>query len=262
MAETPAYQNILVDIDAETAVATITLNRPKALNALDELLVAELVEAAELLDRSSDVRVIIITGSERAFAAGADIKQMSDRTYPEIRTQRLFGEFDRLAAIDTPIITAVAGFALGGGCELAMIGDIILAAETARFGQPEINLGIVPGLGGTQRLTRAIGKAKAMDLVLTGRMIDAAEADRIGLVSRVLPAEGFLDQVREIAAGIAAQSVPALTVATTLVDRAFDTTLTEGIRAEREAFYSLFGSHDQREGMAAFIEKRTAQWKR
>ena len=252
------YETVLVSQDGR--VATVTLNRPRALNALNAALVRELVDAVETLDTDPSVGVIVITGSEKAFAAGADIKEMKDRTFPEIRERRMFGELDRLREVDTPIITAVSGYALGGGCELAMTGDIVLASETARFGQPEITLGIIPGLGGTQRLTRAIGKAKAMDLVLTGRPMRADEAERCGLVSRVFPSDSFTEDVYEVAKTVAGFSATALRAATNAVDRAFETTLSEGLRAERESFYSLFATADQKEGMSAFAEKRPAKW--
>ncbi|MBY0791587.1 enoyl-CoA hydratase/isomerase family protein [Corynebacterium kroppenstedtii] len=252
------YETVLVSQDGR--VATVTLNRPRALNALNAALVRDLVDAVETLDTDPSVGVIVITGSEKAFAAGADIKEMKDRTFPEIRERRMFGELDRLREVDTPIITAVSGYALGGGCELAMTGDIVLASETARFGQPEITLGIIPGLGGTQRLTRAIGKAKAMDLVLTGRPMRADEAERCGLVSRVFPSDSFTEDVYEVAKTVAGFSATALRAATNAVDRAFETTLSEGLRAERESFYSLFATADQKEGMSAFAEKRPAKW--
>ena len=252
------YDTVLVSQDDR--VATVTLNRPRALNALNAALVRELVQAVQSLDTDPSVGVIVITGSEKAFAAGADIKEMKDRTFPEIRERRMFGELDRLREVDTPIITAVSGYALGGGCELAMTGDIVLASETARFGQPEITLGIIPGLGGTQRLTRAIGKAKAMDLVLTGRPMRADEAERCGLVSRVFPSDSFTEDVYEVAKTVAGFSATALRAATNAVDRAFETTLSEGLRAERESFYSLFATADQKEGMSAFAEKRPAKW--
>ncbi|MDK7148507.1 enoyl-CoA hydratase-related protein [Corynebacterium pseudokroppenstedtii] len=252
------YETVLVSQDGR--VATVTLNRPRALNALNAALVRDLVDAVETLDTDPSVGVIVITGSEKAFAAGADIKEMKDRTFPEIRERRMFGELDRLREVDTPIITAVSGYALGGGCELAMTGDIVLASETARFGQPEITLGIIPGLGGTQRLTRAIGKAKAMDLVLTGRPMRADEAERCGLVSRVFPSDSFTEDVYEVAKTVAGFSATALRAVTNAVDRAFETTLSEGLRAERESFYSLFATADQKEGMSAFAEKRPAKW--
>lgn len=252
------YETVLVSQDDR--VATVALNRPRALNALNATLVRDLVDAVESLDTDPSVGVIVITGSEKAFAAGADIKEMKDRTFPEIRERRMFGELDRLREVDTPIITAVSGYALGGGCELAMTGDVVLASETARFGQPEITLGIIPGLGGTQRLTRAIGKAKAMDLVLTGRPMSADEAERCGLVSRVFPADSFTEDVYEVAKTVAGFSATALRAATNAVDRAFETTLSEGLRAERESFYSLFATADQKEGMSAFAEKRPPKW--
>lgn len=260
MTETATYETILVT--TTDRVATITLNRPSALNALNSRMVAEIVDAAHTFDRDPSIGCIVITGSHKAFAAGADIKEMSTCTYPSMRVNKLFGELDQLTTIDTPIITAVAGWALGGGCELAMHGDLLLAADNAKFGQPEITLGVVPGLGGTQRLVRAIGKAKAMDMVLTGRTLTAAEAEAAGLVSRVIPLDDFDQEVATVASTIANFSSYAASTAANLVDRAFELTLAEGIRAEREAFYSLFGTDDQKEGMAAFIEKRPAQWSR
>lgn len=256
--ENQTYENIQVAVNG--AVATITLNRPKALNALNSGVLAEIVPAAEALDADPQIGAIVITGSERAFAAGADIKEMKDETYPEVAEKRLFADWEKLAQLKTPLITAVSGFALGGGCELAMLGDILLASETAKFGQPEITLGIIPGMGGTQRLTRAVGKYKAMDLILTGRMMDAEEAERSGLVSRVLPAEGFADEVQKVAAKVASMSHVATAAATEMVDEAYRSTLEEGVEAERQQFWRLFDTADQKEGMAAFVEKRKPEW--
>lgn len=252
------FENIQVAVNG--AVATITLDRPKALNALNSAVLSEIVPAAETLDADPQVGAIVITGSEKAFAAGADIKEMKDETYPAVAEKRLFGDWEKLAQLKTPLITAVSGFALGGGCELAMLGDILLASETAKFGQPEITLGIIPGMGGTQRLTRAVGKYKAMDLILTGRMMDAEEAERSGLVSRVLPAEGFADEVQKIAAKVAGMSHVATAAATEMVDEAYSTTLEDCVEAERQQFWRLFDTADQKEGMAAFVEKRKPEW--
>ncbi|MDU7503662.1 MAG: enoyl-CoA hydratase-related protein, partial [Corynebacterium kroppenstedtii] len=224
--------------------------------ATEEFL-ANLSKAA--IERTASANGIAPRNTGKATRA-AIVAEMKDRTFPEIRERRMFGELDRLREVDTPIITAVSGYALGGGCELAMTGDIVLASETARFGQPEITLGIIPGLGGTQRLTRAIGKAKAMDLVLTGRPMRADEAERCGLVSRVFPSDSFTEDVYEVAKTVAGFSATALRAATNAVDRAFETTLSEGLRAERESFYSLFATADQKEGMSAFAEKRPAKW--
>ena len=252
------YETIQVAV--EGAVATITLDRPKALNALNSQVLAEIVPAAEALDADPAIGAIVITGSEKAFAAGADIKEMKDEVYPEVAEKRLFADWEKLAQLKTPLITAVSGFALGGGCEVAMLGDILLASESAKFGQPEITLGIIPGMGGTQRLTRAVGKYKAMDLILTGRMMDAEEAERSGLVSRVLPAEGFAEEVQKIAAKVASMSQVALAAATEMVDEAYRSTLEVGVEAERQQFWRLFDTADQKEGMAAFAEKRKPEW--
>lgn len=252
------YETIQVAV--EGAVATITLDRPKALNALNSQVLAEIVPAAEALDADPAIGAIVITGSEKAFAAGADIKEMKDEVYPEVAEKRLFADWEKLAQLKTPLITAVSGFALGGGCEVAMLGDILLASESAKFGQPEITLGIIPGMGGTQRLTRAVGKYKAMDLILTGRMMDAEEAERSGLVSRVLPAEGFAEEVQKIAAKVASMSQVALAAATEMVDEAYRSTLEDGVEAERQQFWRLFDTADQKEGMAAFVEKRKPEW--
>jgi enoyl-CoA hydratase len=256
--EPSPYSTIVVERDGR--IATITLNRPKALNALDSQLMHEIVRAATELDRDPGVAVIILTGSERAFAAGADITEMRTLTSVDVMLDDRFSAWDDFAAIRTPTIAAVAGYALGGGCELAMMCDILIAADTAKFGQPEINLGVIPGLGGSQRLTRAIGKAKAMDLVLTGRTMDAVEAERSGLVARVVPAESLLDEARAIAEVLAAKSVPVLYAAKDAVRAAFETTLAEGLRYERQKFHSLFALDDRTEGMTAFVEKRSAEF--
>lgn len=253
------YETILTEV--ADRVATITLNRPEALNALNSQLLADVTTAVAEFDANPEVGVIVITGSEKAFAAGADIKEMKDETYPAIAEKRLFAEWEKIAQAKTPIITAVSGFALGGGCEVAMLGDILLASESAKFGQPEITLGIIPGMGGTQRLIRAVGKAKAMDLILTGRMMDAKEAERAGLVARILPDEGFAEEVHKIAKKIASMSSVALDAATETVDAAYENTLVEGLEAERQKFWSLFATEDQKEGMSAFVEKRKPEWK-
>jgi enoyl-CoA hydratase len=248
------YATILVETRGR--VGLITLNRPEALNALNATLIDELVAAATAFDLDPGIGAIVITGSERAFAAGADIKQMSDQGYMDVYLADFFSASDTLAAIRTPVIAAVAGYALGGGCELAMACDILIAADTAKFGQPEINLGVIPGLGGTQRLTRAVGKALAMDLVLTGRVIDAAEALRSGLAARVVPADQLLDEAMTAAETIASKSLPVAMLAKEAVNQAAETTLTSGLRFERRVFHSLFATNDQKEGMRAFVEKR------
>ena len=251
-----------VIVDTADGVTLLTLNRPEALNALNAQLWRALLAALEAADADPAVRVIIITGSDRAFAAGADIAEMADKSYADIfRADYLAAEQARFDRIRKPVIAAVAGYALGGGCELAMMCDFIIAADTARFGQPEINLGIIAGLGGTQRLTRAIGKAKSMEMHLTGRMIDAAEAERAGLVARVVPARDLLTEARATAAKIAEKSQLAVIAAKEAVNRAAETTLAEGLRHERRLFQALFATEDQKEGMAAFLEKREAQFR-
>ena len=248
------YETILVN--RAERVGTITLNRPKALNALNSQVMAEVTTAAAELDADPGIGAIIITGSEKAFAAGADIKEMASLSFSEVFDADFFGAWNALAAVRTPLIAAVAGYALGGGCELAMMCDVLIAADTAKFGQPEIKLGVLPGMGGSQRLTRAIGKAKAMDLILTGRTIDAAEAERSGLVSRVVPAEQLLDEANAVATTISQMSRSAARMAKEAVNRAFESTLTEGLLYERRLFHSAFATEDQTEGMAAFTEKR------
>ena len=253
------YQNILVSHEGK--VALVTLNRPKALNALNTQLLSELVDALQGFDADDSARAIVLTGSDRAFAAGADIKEMAPKSYMDMYKTNFFADAaDRIAAVRKPIIAAVAGYALGGGCELAMLCDFIIAADTAKFGQPEINLGVIPGAGGTQRLTRAVGKSKAMDMVLTARMMDAAEAERASLVSRVFPADQLLPEVMKIAERIANLSPVAVQFGKQAVNRAFESTLAEGVRHERALFLSLFGTPDQKEGMAAFVEKRKADF--
>jgi enoyl-CoA hydratase len=253
-----AYETITVDI--ANYVAMVTLNRPEALNALNAKLLSELCDALADADASDRVRCIVITGSDKAFAAGADISEMADKSFVEIYTSNLFvDEADRITKVRKPIIAAVAGYALGGGCELAMMCDFIIAADTAKFGQPEINLGVIAGLGGTQRLTRFVGKSKAMDMHLTGRFMDATEAERCGLVSRVVPAKKLIEEARDAAEKISAKSLLAAMAAKDAVNRAFETTLAEGVNYERRIFQSLFATEDQKEGMAAFQEKREAQ---
>lgn len=252
------YVNILVEQRARVGI--ITLNRPQALNALNEALMNEVVEAATAFDRDSGVGAIVITGSERAFAAGADIKEMAHKSYQDVYLGSLFSAWDDFAAVRTPTIAAVAGYALGGGCELAMMCDFILAADTAKFGQHEINLGVIPGMGGTQRLTRAIGKAKAMELILTGRTMGAEEAERAGLVARIVPAAELLDDAIATATAIAGKSLPVAYAAKEAVSVAFESTLAEGVRFERRAIFATFALDDQKEGMAAFTEKRPANF--
>ena len=255
-----AFDKIIVEIS--DYIATITLNRPDAMNALNSALLDELCTALEEADASDKVRCIIITGSEKAFAAGADITEMADKTFVEMYTSRFFeNETERFNRTRKPIIAAVAGYALGGGCELAMMCDFIIAADNAKFGQPEINLGVIAGLGGTQRLTRYVGKSKAMDMHLTGRFMDAEEAERSGLVSRVVPAKKLLSEARTAAEKITEKSQIAAIAAKDAVNRAFETTLAEGLNYERRVFQSLFATEDQAEGMAAFTEKREAQFR-
>ncbi len=255
-----AYENILVETRGR--VGLITLNRPKALNALSPELMRELGEALTSFGSDDSIGAIVITGSEKAFAAGADIKAMKDWGYMDVyKADYITAEWETINGIRKPVIAAVAGYALGGGCELAMMCDFILAADTAKFGQPEINLGVLPGAGGTQRLPRFVGKAKAMEMVLTGRMMDAAEAERCGLVSRVLPPERLLDEAIKTAEKICELSLPVVMLAKESVNRAFETTLSEGVRFERRLFHSCFAIEDQKEGMAAFVEKRKPAFK-
>jgi enoyl-CoA hydratase len=250
-----AHENIMVETRGR--VGLITLNRPKALNALNDALMGELGEALSRFDADDAIGAIVLTGNDKAFAAGADIAAMKDWGYMDVyKGEYITRNWERLRSIRKPVIAAVAGYALGGGCELAMMCDIIIAAEGARFGQPEIKLGVVPGAGGTQRLPRAVGKAKAMDLVLTARMMDAQEAERSGLVSRVVPAERLLDEALAAAAQIAEFSLPSVMMAKEAVNRAYEAPLAEGILFERRAFHALFATRDQKEGMAAFLEKR------
>ncbi|KQB87099.1 enoyl-CoA hydratase [Corynebacterium lowii] len=242
-------------------VALITLNRPKALNALNSELMEEVTEAVTRLDTNPDIGAIVLTGSAKAFAAGADIKEMADKGATEMYNADWFSGWDALTRARTPIIAAVSGYALGGGCELAMMCDFIIASESARFGQPEINLGILPGMGGTQRLTRAVGKAKAMEMCLTGRMMDAHEAERSGLVARVVPDEELVDAALDTAATIAGKSKVAATMVKESVNTAFEANLAQGLLFEHRLFHSVFASEDQKEGMAAFVEKRKPEFK-
>ena len=254
-----AYETILVEMKG--AVGVITLNRPQALNALNARLIAEVNKAIDGFEKDKAVGCIVITGSEKAFAAGADIKEMQARKFPATYLDDKFAEWDRIGQRRKPIIAAVAGFALGGGCELAMMCDLIIAADNAKFGQPEINLGVMPGAGGTQRMAKAIGKAKTMDLCLTGRFMDAAEAERSGLVSRVVPLAELMAETLKAASVMAEKSQVALQMTKETVNRAFETTLAEGLRFERRLFSSMFATADQKEGMAAFVEKRKPAFK-
>jgi enoyl-CoA hydratase len=249
-----SYETILVS--RAERVGTITLNRPEALNALNSQVMAEVTSAAAEFDADPGIGAIIITGSAKAFAAGADIKEMATLSFSEVFGSDFFADWGKLAAVRTPLIAAVGGYALGGGCELAMMCDVLIAAETAKFGQPEIKLGVLPGMGGSQRLTRAVGKAKAMDMILTGRTIDAAEAERIGLVSRVVAADDLLEEANAVATTISQMSRSASRMAKEAVNRAFEASLTEGLLYERRLFHSAFATEDQTEGMAAFSEKR------
>jgi enoyl-CoA hydratase len=249
------YENILVEQTGRVGV--ITLNRPEALNALNSGLLADVVAAATEFDLDQGVGAIVITGSARAFAAGADIKEMASQAFIDMYLADWFAGWDRLVAVRTPLIAAVAGHALGGGCELALLCDFILAADTAKFGQPEIKLGVIPGIGGSQRLTRAVGKAKAMEMILTGRTIDAVEAERAGLVARIVPAADLLDEAMATATTIAGMSLPIAMMAKEVVNAAYETQLAAGIHFERRVFHSAFATDDQKEGMLAFVEKRS-----
>lgn len=255
-----AFETIIVEV--EDHVALIKLNRPDALNALNDQVLRELVKALEDAQKNDKVRCIILTGSDKAFAAGADIKMMGEKSFVDVFTENLFGpESDAIGRIRKPIIAAVSGYALGGGCELAMMCDFIIAADTAKFGQPEINLGVMAGMGGSQRLTRFIGKSKAMDMNLTGRFMDAEEAERSGLVSRVVPGKKLLEEARGAAAKIAEKSMISVMAVKESVNRSYETTLGEGLLFERRVFHSLFATEDQKEGMSAFSEKREAQFR-
>jgi enoyl-CoA hydratase len=254
-----AYQNILVETRGK--VGLVTLNRPQALNALNSALIADLSHALDAFEAEEGIGCIVITGSEKAFAAGADIKEMQVKTFMDVYKTDFIGTWDRVARCRKPVIAAVAGFALGGGCELAMMCDFILAADTAKFGQPEIKLGVMPGAGGTQRLARFVGKSKAMEMCLTGRMMDAAEAERCGLVSRIVPAADLITEAMKTADTIASLSLPAVMMTKESVNRSYETTLAEGIRFERRVFHAMFALEDQKEGMAAFVDKRKANFK-
>ncbi|MGV6810773.1 MAG: enoyl-CoA hydratase [Brevirhabdus sp.] len=255
-----AYETLIVEI--EDHVGLIRLNRPDALNALNTQLLGELADCLEAMDGNDKVRAVVITGCEKAFAAGADIKEMSDKTFTDVFTGNLFAKgAERLMGIRKPVIAAVSGYALGGGCELAMTCDFIIAADNAKFGQPEINLGVIAGMGGSQRLTRFVGKSKSMDMNLTGRFMDADEAERSGLVSRVVPAKKLMDEALGAAQKIAEKSMIASMAAKEAVNRAYETTLAEGLLYERRLFHSLFATEDQSEGMAAFLEKREPQFR-
>ncbi|MFF8614404.1 enoyl-CoA hydratase [Streptomyces sp. NPDC015350] len=249
------YETITVERSGDRT-ALLTLNRPKALNALNLQVMDEVVSATEALDRDPDIGCVVVTGSPKAFAAGADIKEMQSQGYMDMYLTDWFTAWDRLGNLRTPTVAAVSGYALGGGCELAMLCDILLASDTAVFGQPEIKLGVIPGIGGSQRLTRAVGKAKAMELCLTGRTMDAVEAERAGLVSRIVPADDLLPEARKVAATVAGMSKPVAMMAKEAVNRAFETTLTEGVRFERRLFHAVFATADQKEGMSAFVDKR------
>jgi enoyl-CoA hydratase len=258
MSDQMSQQHIIVETKGRVGV--IRLNRPTALNALNTAMMAEIAATVDGFEADAGIGCMVITGSDKAFAAGADIKEMAAKSYMDAFMGNFAFTWDRVAHARKPVIAAVAGFALGGGCELAMQCDIIIAADTAKFGQPEIKLGIIPGIGGTQRLTRAVGKAKAMDLILTGRMMDAAEAERSGLVARVVPAADLMTEAMKAADTIAAMSLPSVMVAKEAVNRAFEVSLAEGVAFERRVFHALFATEDQKEGMAAFVEKRPAKF--
>ncbi|QJD60609.1 enoyl-CoA hydratase [Pseudomonas sp. gcc21] len=249
-----SFETLLVEV--RDRVGLITLNRPQALNALNTQVLDELNQALDQFEKDPDIGCMVLTGSSKVFAAGADIKQMADLQYPQVYLDDFFSPADRIANRRKPLIAAVAGYALGGGCELAMICDFIYAADNARFGQPEINLGVLPGIGGTQRLTRALGKAKAMEMCLTGRQMDAQEAERAGLVARIIPVDQLLEETLKTAKVIASKSLPSVMMTKECVNRVFETSLSEGVRFERRVFHSLFATADQTEGMQAFVEKR------
>lgn len=254
------YKTILIDTSDE--ICTITLNRPTALNALNSELIKELTDALLEADNDKGVRVIVLTGSEKAFAAGADIKEMADKSSSEMFMTNFFGdEHKQIMRIRKPLIAAVSGYALGGGCELAMMCDFIIASDTAKFGQPEVNLGVMPGIGGTQRLSRAIGKSKSMEMTLTGRFMNAAEAERLGLVSQIFSSAELMKEVRDIALKIASKSLITTIAIKESVNRSFETSLSEGLLFERRAFHALFATDDQKEGMSAFIEKRSPRFR-
>jgi Enoyl-CoA hydratase/carnithine racemase len=253
------YQNILVETQGRVGI--IRLNRPQALNALNKALIAELTQAIETFDADEKIGCMLITGNDKAFAAGADIKEMADKPFIDAYLGDFVSNWNVAARARKPIVAAVAGFALGGGCELAMHPIIVIAADTAKFGQPEIKLGVIPGIGGTQRLAHAVGKAKAMDLILTGRMMDATEAERSGLVARVVPAASLMDEAMKVAETIANMSLPSVLAGKEAINRAFESGLSEGMAFERRIFHSLFATEDQKEGMKAFVEKRAPKWK-
>ena len=253
------YEMVLVS--REGRVGVVTLNRPQALNALNSQLIDEIAHTLAAFDADPDIGCMVLTGSEKAFAAGADIKEMAPKSYPGTYVDDLITPWDRIGQKRKPLIAAVAGFALGGGCEVAMMCDFIIAADNAKFGQPEIKLGVMPGGAGTQRLTRYIGKAKAMDMCLTGRMMDVQEAERAGLVSRIVPLASLMAETMKAAQAIAAMSMPIAMMTKESVNRSYETTLAEGIRFERRVFQAMFATHDQKEGMAAFVEKRPADFK-
>ena len=254
-----SYAHLL--ITKESGYAVVHLNRPEVLNAINIQLMTELVDALEMLDKDDEVRCIVLTGNEKAFAAGADIKEMADASAMEMLHRDQFARWDRIRKIKKPIIAAVSGFALGGGCELMMTCDIVIASESAKIGQPEINLGVIPGAGGTQRLTRAVGKVKAMEMVLTGKMIGAQEALQWGLINKVVPVEYYLQEAKDLAKEIAGKAPVAVKLAKESILKAFDTTIESGLEFERKNFYLLFSSEDQKEGMKAFVEKRKPEWK-
>jgi len=253
------YENIIVETKGRVGI--IRLNRPQALNALNKALIAELTQAIDAFDADDRIGCMLVTGSDKAFAAGADIKEMADKPFIEAYLGDFVSNWNGAANARKPIVAAVAGFALGGGCELAMQCDIVIAADNAKFGQPEIKLGVIPGIGGTQRLTHAVGKAKAMDLILTGRMMDAAEAEKSGLVARVVPAASLMEEAMKVADTIASMSLPSVLAGKEAVNRAFESGLSEGMAFERRIFHSLFATEDQKEGMKAFVEKRAPKWK-
>ncbi|MBH3437396.1 enoyl-CoA hydratase [Pseudomonas luteola] len=254
-----SYETLVIEI--QERVALITLNRPQALNALNTQLIDELNQALDVLERDSTIGCIVLTGSSKAFAAGADIKEMADLTFPDIYLDDFFSAVDRVASRRKPMIAAVAGYALGGGCELALLCDFIYAADNAKFGLPEIKLGVLPGMGGTQRLTRALGKAKAMEMCLTGRMMEAPEAERAGLVARIFPVDSLVSETLKVAHEIANKSLTATLMAKESINRVFETSLSEGVRFERRIFHAVFATADQKEGMNAFVEKRDANFK-
>ena len=253
-----AYENVIVETRGK--VGLIRLNRPQALNALNRALMTDLTHALNAFEADANIGCIVITGSDKAFAAGADIKEMAEKTFAEAYLGDFAANWDRAATVRKPVIAAVAGFALGGGCELAMQCDLIIAADNAKFGQPEIKLGVIPGIGGTQRFTRAVGKAKAMDVMLTGRMMDVNEAERAGLVARIVPLANLLDEAIKTAETIASMSLPSVLAAKEAVNVAFETSLAEGVRFERRVFHAMFATADQKEGMAAFIARRPAKF--